>query len=100
MSKRAKLSKSEIAKKLKALPEWSLAKGKLHRELRFADFQTAFAFMSASALAAESLNHHPEWFNVWATVKIDLNTHDVEGITELDFKLAAIMEAHAKRLGA
>lgn len=100
MGKRDKLDDAAIAEKLKALPNWTLANGKLHRELRFADFQTAFAFMSASALAAEQLNHHPEWFNVWATVKIDLNTHDAQGITELDFKLADIMENHAKKLGA
>lgn len=100
MASRAKLSDAEIKRRLKALPRWSLQKKKLHRELRFADFTHAFGFMSASALIAESMNHHPEWFNVWATVKIDLNTHDAGGVTELDFTLAAKMETLASELGA
>jgi 4a-hydroxytetrahydrobiopterin dehydratase len=100
MAKRDKLSDAAIAEKLKALPKWTCSAGKLHRELRFPDFQAAFGFMTACALAAESLNHHPEWFNVWATVKIDLNTHDVQGITELDFTLAEKMESLAARWGA
>ncbi len=56
--------------------------------------------MSAAALVAEGMNHHPEWFNVWATVKIDLNTHDAGGVTEMDFALAAKMESLASELGA
>jgi len=100
MSSRTKLTEAEIKRRLKALPRWSLKKKKLHRELRFADFTHAFGFMSAAALVAESMNHHPEWFNVWASVTIDLNTHDARGITELDFTLAAKMETLAGELGA
>jgi len=96
-TKRQKLSETEIASKLSALSGWTCVNGKLHREYQFADFVTAFGFMTSAALYAESLNHHPEWFNVWNKVKIDLNTHDVGGITELDFTLASKMEALAKQ---
>ena len=74
---------------------WQWVDGKLERTLRFADFQQAFGFMAAVALAAERMNHHPEWFNVWNTVRIELNTHDAGGITELDFQLAEFIEAVA-----
>ncbi len=99
MAKRHKLNDAQIAKRLSALPKWKLAKAKLHREYKFTDFVQAFGFMSSAALVAESMNHHPEWFNVWATVTIDLNTHDAGGITELDFTLAERMEKIASALG-
>jgi 4a-hydroxytetrahydrobiopterin dehydratase len=95
MGKRSKLSDAEIGAGLAKLPKWSLQGGKLHREYKFADFVHAFGFMSSVALIAESMNHHPEWFNVWSTVKVDLNTHDAGGITELDFTLAEKMDALA-----
>ena len=66
--------------------------GKLHREYKFADFVTAFAFMTGAALVAEGMDHHPEWFNVWNTVRIDLQTHDAGGVTTLDVQLAQRME--------
>lgn len=71
-----------------ALPAWSIKGGKLHRELRFADFSEAFGFMAQVALAAESLGHHPEWSNVWNRVTIDLTTHDTGGLSSLDVQLA------------
>ena len=83
-----KLSPAEIESRLSAHPDWTVVDGKLHRELRFDDFVGAFAFMTAIALAAESRNHHPEWFNVYNQVRIDLATHDAGGITEKDFDLA------------
>lgn len=92
-----KMSEAEVLNGLAALPSWTSAGGKLHREYKFSDFATAFGFMASVALVAESMNHHPEWFNVWATVKVDLNTHDAGGITKLDFELAAKMEALAKK---
>ncbi len=82
------LDSNQIDAKIKELTGWSRREDKLHRELKFADFVSAFAFMSAVALVAESMQHHPEWFNVYSTVEIDLATHDVGGISELDFKLA------------
>jgi 4a-hydroxytetrahydrobiopterin dehydratase len=94
-TKRQKLTDSEIAAKLPALSGWTFAKGKLHRDYQFADFVHAFGFMSSVALCAESMNHHPEWFNVYNKVAIDLNTHDAGGVTEMDFTLAGKIEALA-----
>lgn len=100
MPDRSLLSAALLRVRLKKHPRWKIVRKKLHRELRFADFTHAFAFMTAAALAAERLNHHPEWFNVWATVRIDLSTHDAGGITDMDFALAARMDALARKLGA
>lgn len=88
----AKLEDDEIRRRLDALAGWTLAADKLHREYRFADFVEAFGFMAGAALVAERMNHHPEWFNVWATVRVDLTTHDAGGITARDFALAEAME--------
>jgi 4a-hydroxytetrahydrobiopterin dehydratase len=95
MNQTAKLSQSEIDDRLKKLPDWKLENGKLHRELKFKDFVSAFSFMTAVAIQAEKMNHHPEWFNVYSTVKIDLSTHDVGGISERDFELAGIVDRTA-----
>ncbi|MCS6926276.1 MAG: 4a-hydroxytetrahydrobiopterin dehydratase [Candidatus Binatia bacterium] len=94
--KRTKLSDAEIQEKLGRLPGWTVVNGKLHREYKFKDFVHAFGFMASAALVAESMNHHPEWFNVYSTVKVDLMTHDVGGISELDFVLADKMEMLAR----
>ena len=82
------LTTEQIANLKEQLPQWSLVDGKLHRELRFADFNEAFGFMSRVALIAETLGHHPEWFNVWNKVVIDLTTHDAGGLSTLDLALA------------
>ena len=92
------LSAQEVAARLDDLPGWSLEDGKLYRSFRFADFRRAFAFMSGAALAAERLDHHPEWCNVWSRVEVHLNTHSAGGITELDFKLAQAMNELAEAL--
>jgi len=91
-----RLTDAEVAERLATLPGWSLAAGKLHRELRFASFVEAFAFMAAVALVAERMNHHPEWFNVYNRVVIDLTTHDVQGISARDFALATEVERLAR----
>jgi 4a-hydroxytetrahydrobiopterin dehydratase len=83
-----KLSDDEVKEKLKSVKGWSLVSGKLHREFACKDFVAAFGNMTRVALVAESMNHHPEWFNVWNKVVIDLNTHSVKGISDLDFELA------------
>lgn len=70
---------------------WSIVADKLHAEFEFADFVAAFAFMSACALVAERMNHHPEWFNVYSRVRVDLTTHDAGGLTMLDFDFARSM---------
>jgi 4a-hydroxytetrahydrobiopterin dehydratase len=88
----AKLEPDEIARRLTSLTGWTVVEGKLHREFRFADFVTAFGFMTRAALVAERMNHHPEWFNVWNTVRVDLTTHDAGGISGRDFDLAAAMD--------
>ena len=90
-----KLTEKEVNERLGTRKDWALVNGKLHREFTCKDFVTAFGKMTSVALAAESLNHHPEWFNVWNKVVIDLNTHDAGGVTEMDFTLAAKMEALA-----
>lgn len=87
-----KLSPDEITARLAQLPAWTLAAGKLHREYRFATFVDAFGFMARCALVAEKRDHHPEWFNVYNRVVVDLTTHDAGGISAKDFDLAAEME--------
>jgi 4a-hydroxytetrahydrobiopterin dehydratase len=89
--KRTALSPEEISRALDELPGWSLADGKLHREFRFPDFVRAFSFMNAVALVAEKRDHHPEWFNVYGRVVVDLTTHDAGGITQNDVDLAKTM---------
>lgn len=74
---------------------WSVGNGKLHREYVFDNFVQAFGFMTQVALVAERADHHPEWFNVYRKVIVDLSTHEAGGITERDFDLARKMEAIA-----
>lgn len=96
----AKLSAEAIETELAKLPGWSVKDGKLHRELAFEGFVEAFGFMTSVALAAQAQDHHPEWFNVWNKVVIDLTTHDAGGLSARDFKLATTIErlaAGAKR---
>jgi 4a-hydroxytetrahydrobiopterin dehydratase len=93
-----KLTGEQIASALASLAGWSLENGKLHREYRFPDFVHAFGFMAASAVAIEAMNHHPEWFNVWNRVVVDLTTHDAGGVTQKDVRLAEKLEAIAQRL--
>lgn len=71
---------------------WELDDGKLSKTFTFANFVTAFGFMTQAAIVAEKSNHHPEWFNVYKTVKVQLTTHEVGGISEKDFDLARRME--------
>jgi 4a-hydroxytetrahydrobiopterin dehydratase len=87
------LAPEEIAAALRELPGWELRDGKLQRALAFADFAEAFAFMTRVALAAEKLDHHPDWSNVWNRVAIALWTHDAGGITRRDVELARRIEA-------
>ncbi|MCZ6604593.1 MAG: 4a-hydroxytetrahydrobiopterin dehydratase [Alphaproteobacteria bacterium] len=92
---RAKMDDGEIANRLTALDGWSLEEGKLHKEFKFADFNAAFAFMTKIATVADRMDHHPEWFNVYNRVAVDLMTHDAGGISDLDFALAAEMDTAA-----
>jgi 4a-hydroxytetrahydrobiopterin dehydratase len=83
---------------LAQLPGWTAADGRdaITKTFRFADFNAAFGWMTRVALAAEKLDHHPEWFNVYSKVDVLLATHDADGVTELDLTLAKIMDAAAK----
>ncbi|MEX0657366.1 MAG: 4a-hydroxytetrahydrobiopterin dehydratase [Nitrosopumilaceae archaeon] len=89
----AKLSDDQIKEKLKELQGWQIVNGKLHKEFQFTDFNQAFGFMTRAAIHAEKIDHHPEWFNVYNKLKVDLMTHDAGGITENDVKLAKILNS-------
>lgn len=82
------LTANELDTVLAQLDGWSLQNGKLHRQFQFPSFVEAFGFMSSLALVAEAMGHHPEWFNVYNRVTIDLTTHDSGGITQKDVDLA------------
>ncbi|UBF29535.1 4a-hydroxytetrahydrobiopterin dehydratase [Kovacikia minuta CCNUW1] len=83
-----RLTDEELKTALSQLQGWSLKDGKLHRQFQFGSVVEAFGFMSSVALVAEAAGHHPEWFNVYNRVTIDLTTHDAGGITQKDVDLA------------
>lgn len=89
----AKLTDKEIATAIAKLPEWKVVNGKLNRAFKFDTFVDAFAFVTKVAFAADKLEHHPELFNVYNRVVIDLATHDVDGISNLDIELAEKIDA-------
>ena len=89
------MDQDELATATAALDGWKVEAGKLTKTYKFADFVEAFGFMSKVALVAEKMNHHPEWFNVYHTVRVELTTHDAGGITALDFELAGVMDRFA-----
>ncbi len=93
-----KLTEQDLTAALENLPGWHVVEGKLHREYQFADFIHAFGFMATAAIAIEKVNHHPEWFNVYNRVRVDLTTHDAGGITSADTEMAATLEAIAGKL--
>lgn len=90
-----KLSEAEITARLPEVPGWQFADGRLLNHFTFASFVEAFGFMTSVALLAEGMNHHPDWSNVYNRVDIGLNTHDVDGVSDLDFRLAAKISALA-----
>jgi Pterin-4a-carbinolamine dehydratase len=94
---RSRLGPQDITAKLSELSGWSVnADGTaISRRFVFRDFSEAFGFMTRVALAAEALDHHPDWSNVFRTVEISLSTHDARGLTELDFTLAVKIDAIA-----
>jgi 4a-hydroxytetrahydrobiopterin dehydratase len=85
---KAKLTDKEIKVAISKLPEWKVVDGKLNKAFKFDSFVDAFTFMNKVAFAAEKMDHHPEFFNVYNRVVIDLATHDVDGISNLDIELA------------
>ena len=90
-----RLTEAERASLATALPEWAMVDGRdaIRREFRFRDFNEAWGFMARVALLAEQQNHHPEWFNVWSTVRIELSTHDAGGLSQNDIRLAKAIDA-------
>lgn len=92
------LSEAEISERLEELnarfnSDWQIRTGKLSKTFSFRNFIEAFAFMSKVALYAEKVNHHPEWFNVYKTLEVQLTTHEAGGISEKDFDLASFLES-------
>jgi 4a-hydroxytetrahydrobiopterin dehydratase len=92
-----KLHDDAINAGLGELPGWSIENEKLHREFKFKNFAEAFGFMTSAAIESEKMDHHPEWFNVYSKVVVDLTTHSAGGITELDFELARKLNNLADR---
>ncbi len=88
-----RLSAAEIERELATLPGWQLDGDGFRREFHFRDFVEAFGFMSRVALLSESMDHHPEWSNVYNRVSIRLTTHDAGGISARDVRLARAIDA-------
>jgi 4a-hydroxytetrahydrobiopterin dehydratase len=89
----ARLSEEQIKAELANLNGWSVKNGKLHKDFVFANFIDAFGFMSKASLHIEKMNHHPEWFNVYNKLSVDLTTHDAGGITQNDINLAKTLNS-------
>ena len=89
-----KLNDQQITEGLGRLDGWSRVEGReaIFKKFQFSNFSQAFGWMTRVALQAETMNHHPEWFNVWNRVEVTLATHDAGGLTQLDLKLAAAMD--------
>ncbi len=88
-----KLSSETIENELKNLLGWSVVNGKLHKDFQFDDFNQAFGFMTRAAMYIEKMNHHPEWFNVYNKLSVELVTHDAGGITQNDINLAKTLNS-------
>lgn len=98
---REPLEGAALAEKLASASGWQLREDgtAISKSFKFAGFPQAFGFMTQAALAAEKLDHHPEWFNVYSRVDVTLTTHSAGGLTELDFRLAARMDKAALAAG-
>ena len=91
-----KLPDKEVKQEVGKLAGWQVVNGKVNKTFEFDDFVQAFGFMTRVAMEAEKMNHHPEWFNVYGMVRIDLVTHDVDGISNYDIMLAKTIDKIAK----
>ena len=94
---RIPLTREEITTSLSGLTGWELSEDhkSIRKDFKFRDFNAAFAFMTRIALAAEKLDHHPEWFNVYNKVEITLTTHSAKGLTMLDIRMAQLANEYA-----
>ena len=88
-----KLTEEQIQTEIEKLSKWLVVNGKLHKDIEFSSFNEAFGFMTRASMEIEKMNHHPEWFNVYNKLTIDLMTHDAGGITEKDINLAKILDS-------
>ncbi len=97
-----KLSAEARRRVLSDLPGWNQVKDRdaIQKSFQFKNFNQASGFMSRVALAAEKMDHHPEWFNVYNRVEITLSTHDCGGLSERDLALAGLIDTHARESGA
>ncbi len=86
------LSEEDIRKRLETLDGWTYAKKAIHTSFQFKNFKDAFTVMTRIAFEAELQQHHPNWGNVYNQLEISLSTHDSDGVTEKDFKLAQSIE--------
>lgn len=93
MARHTLLSEEEIASRLAEVAQWKRDSKSITRTWKFRDFREALAFINKVGALAESMNHHPDIYNSWATVKLSLTTHDVGGLTDRDFKLAKQIDA-------
>ena len=101
MPNAVKLDPEARAEALAGLPDWTFTddpRETIEKTFHFKDFSQAFGFMTQAALMVEKMDHHPEWFNVYAKVAVTLTTHDVNGLSTLDIKLAQFMDAAAGRI--
>lgn len=94
---RTPLTREEITTSLSGLTGWELSEDhkSIRKDFKFRDFNAAFAFMTRLALAAEKLDHHPEWFNIYNKVEITLTTHSAKGLTVLDMHMAQLANEYA-----
>ena len=92
-----KLTGEARSEALASLEGWQPVEGRdaIEKRFTFKTFNQAWGFMSRVALKAEQMNHHPEWFNVYNRVEVTLATHDVDGLSELDVRLAKFMDSAA-----
>ncbi|NDH39770.1 MAG: 4a-hydroxytetrahydrobiopterin dehydratase [Gammaproteobacteria bacterium] len=88
------MSEHQILEKMPHFGEWRYERSLLARDIRFPDFTAAWAFMNHVAACADSLDHHPNWYNVYNLVQIRLSTHDAGGVTEKDFELASLVDQY------
>lgn len=90
------MDKTALRSALEARPHWEVRDNMLYRKLTFSDFKQAFSFMSGVAELADEQNHHPNWYNCYNIVEISLYSHDVNDLSQRDFKLAAAIDRLAK----
>ena len=88
-----RLTEEQVTSELNNLAGWSIKDGKLHKDYEFESFNQAFGFMVRASMEIEKMNHHPEWFNVYNKLSVDLMTHDAGGITKNDIELAKILNS-------